>query len=330
MALGVSCRSAGPVIEVPAEMESSKTGEGLVRRGRPAMGTLVQVTIDGPVAEVNEAAEVVYKEFGRVESKMSAWMAGSELSLIGASAGRDWVVVSSELFGVLERALEVSRLSGGAFDPTFAAFWGLWTFGDDGVHRVPKAEVISSRLALVDYTKVHLDSARRAVKLKRKGMKLGLGAIAKGYATDRAVAEVDALGRGRFLIQAGGEMFGRGRWSVGIKHPRGRGVICRLAIEDEALATSGDYERFFEVGGVRYHHILDPKTGRPARGVMSASVVAGDSVTADAWSTALFVMGGRGMAVIEEMKGIEAVLVDATGRVVVSSGLKGRVECLGD
>jgi thiamine biosynthesis lipoprotein len=245
------------------------------------------------------------------------------------------VPVPAELVDLLEVALSFSARTEGAFDPTFAAMWGLWTFGDDGVRALPDPAEVARRLPLVDATKVAVDREAGTVFLPEPGMKLGLGGIAKGWATDRAVAILRAHGLHDFAVQAGGELFVAGGhgdrpWWVGVRDPRGDGPFARVRLSDAAFDTSGDYERFFEVDGVRYHHIVDPETGWPARASRSATVLAPDATTADALSTALFVLGPeRGKAVLAaHFPGVEAVWVDAGGRVAATNGLSGRLEVL--
>ncbi len=328
-----ACRdAAGPVLDIPPEADRTRTTGDLTKRVRPVMGTYVELSLPGiPEAEANVAAEAVFAEFDRIDRSMSEWKTGSQLSAVNAGAGLRAVEVDQELFDLLSRALALSRLTDGAFDPTFASMWGLWTFGDDGVRRPPAREEVERRRPLIDWRKVTLDPARRTVFLHTAGMKLGLGGIAKGYATDRAAALLRARGVESFLIKAGGELFAAGTkggrpWRVGLRDPRGEGSFAVIDLSDRAFDTSGDYERFFMADGVRYHHIIDPASGYPATASRSATVLAEDATTADALSTALFVMGPeRGMALVESLPGVEAVIVGADNQVVLSTGLAGRL-----
>jgi thiamine biosynthesis lipoprotein len=235
---------------------------------------------------------------------------------------------------VIRRGVEIGELTGGAFDVTWAALWGLWDFRA-AEPRVPPADEVARRARLVDYRRVELDEAAGTVRLPEAGMAIGLGGIAKGYALERAAAALRARGLESFLLVSGGQVYaagdraGRGAWRVGIRDPRGgpEDLFARLELRDASASTSGDYESFFLADGVRYHHILDPRTGRPARGLRSATVVSGDPVLADALSTGIFVMGPEaGLALAERLPDVEAVLIDDDGRVLVTSGLEDELE----
>lgn len=285
----------------------------------------------------SEAAQAVFRIFREVDARMSEWKETSPLSAVNRAAGGEPVPVPRDLRRVLHRALDVARLTDGAFDPTWAALWGLWDFRA-AEPRVPETEEIVRRAALVDWTRVEIDDVAGTVRLADPGMALGLGGIAKGWALDRAAEELRRRGFSSFLLTAGGQVMAGGRrhtaegvraWEVGIRDPRGGpdDFFARVPVTDASLSTSGDYESFFVVDGVRYHHILDPRTGRPARGLRSATVVSPDATLADALSTALVVMGAdRGMRTVAGMPEVEAVLVDGAGEVTVSPGLEGRLD----
>ena len=282
-----------------------------------AMATTFVVELpDRPGAA--EAAEEVFAVFRRIDAEMSEWKPTSPLSAVNRQAGGAAAPVPAELRALLHRGVEIGELTGGAFDVTWAALWGLWDF-KAAEPRVPEAAEIARRVALIDYRQVEIDDAAGTVRLPRAGMKIGLGGIAKGYALDRAAAVLDARGVGSYLLLAGGQVFARGRkgdrpWRVGIRDPRGGpdDSFASLDLTDASASTSGDYESYFMLDGVRYHHILDPRTGMPARGLESATVIAADATLADALSTALMVLGPeRGLALAERTPGVEAVLVDA-------------------
>ena len=294
------------------------------------MGTAVQVTIlheDQPLAEAGIAA--VFSEFARIEGSMSSWRPDSQLSEVNAAAGHQPVVVDTEIFDLLALSLELAEATDGAFDPTFAALWDVWDFKEDPA--LPDPKTISQRIELVDWTRVQLDVETRTVFLPEPGMRLGLGAIAKGYATDRSVRILRERGLTDFAVKAGGELYVSGTksgqpWRVGVRDPRGEGPFAALDLSDAAFDTSGDYERYFEIDGVRYSHIIDPLTGWPATHSCSATVLAQEAVVADAWSTALFVLGSeRGMPLIEQADGLEAVLITSDNEVLMSSGMRDRL-----
>lgn len=299
------------------------------------MGTFVEIGISGDgitQARVDGACRKVFEELARLESLFSEWKPETDLGRVNAAAGTAPVAVSPEVIAVLSRALEVSRLTNGAFDPTFAALWGLWTFGNDGVTRRPDPAEVERRRVLIDWRKIAVDPDAQTVFLPERGMKLGLGGIAKGYAADRAVAILRAEGFRDFSLKAGGELFVSGMrgdraWRVGIRDPRGTDSFATIELTDAAFDTAGDYERFFFDEGIRWHHIVDPATGYPARRSRSATVLAKDALTADALDTALFVMGPHaGIALAEQLPDVEAAIVGSDGRLYVTSGLVERLD----
>jgi thiamine biosynthesis lipoprotein len=266
---------------------------------------------------------------------MSEWKASSPLSAVNAAAGREPVAVPDDLRDVIRRGIEIGALTDGAFDVTWAALWGLWDFTTDEP-RVPADDEIARRAALVDFRAVRIDDEAGTVFLPRAGMMIGLGGIAKGCALDVAARALRERGVRDFLVSAGGQMMVGGSpegaagrpWRIGIRDPRGApdDFFAFVEVTDASVSTSGDYERFFEVDGVRYHHLLDPRTGRPARGLRSATVVSPDATLADALSTAFMILGrDRALALAERLPEVEAVLVDDDGAVHVTSGLTDRL-----
>jgi FAD:protein FMN transferase len=324
----------GPTIELPNDLETVEGDRDLIRRAHPAMGTFVQITARGvPEERALPIFERAFSEIDRLEAMMSEWKPSSPLSQVNDGAGRAAIAVDRELFDLVALSLEWSKKSGGAFDPTFAALWGLWTFGDDGVHKRPDPAVLAERRKLIDFRSVRLDSAKGTIFLSKPGMKLGLGGIAKGYAVDRAVAILRSAGLEHFVVKAGGELYAAGRngdrpWTVGLQDPRGPEPIATLEIQDRAFDTSGDYYRYFFEGGTRYHHIIDPATGEPARKSRSASVFAKDCTTADALSTAAFILGPVKGLKLAESAGAEAVIIGSDNRVYVSKGLREKVKMI--
>lgn len=296
-----------------------------------AMATLWQVELPDR-AEAPAAAAACFDLYRRLDLELSEWKEGSPLSAVNRAAGERSVEVPEELYRLLDRALEIGRETDGAFDVSWAALWGLWDFRAE-TPRVPDAAEIESRRALVDYRKVRLDPAARTVFLPERGMKVGLGGIAKGYALDRAAALLEARGFHDFLLTGGGQVVARGTragrpWRVGVRDPRGGrdAVFARVEPGDASLSTSADNESFFEVDGVRYHHILDPRTGWPARGLRSATVLHRDATLADALSTAVLVLGReRGLEAAAKL-GAEALVVDERGEVATTPGFGARLE----
>jgi thiamine biosynthesis lipoprotein len=241
--------------------------------------------------------------------------------------------VSAEVREVLHASQEVSEWTGGKFDVTFAALSGLWKFDHDVDGQVPDRSQIAPRLPLIDYRALTIDDRAGTAALARAGMRVNLGGIGKGYAVDRAVTFLRDAGLSDFMIQSGGDLFSAGKrgdrpWRVGIQDPRGapNTWFAALEITDAAFSTAGDYERFFMRDGHRYHHILDPDTGQPASRSRSVSILAKSATVTDGLSTGVFILGGEeGMALIEKLPEVEGVIVTAENRVLVSSGLKGRL-----
>jgi len=301
-----------------------------------AMGTNVTVwlwTADERGAA--QAAEAVFAEMKRLDKEMTTWDPASEISQINAAAGVKPVNVSDESYAVIERAVDVSRRSHGLFDITVQAFKGLWKFDEDMDGSLPDPAEVKKRLALVDWKAIALDAKNHTVFLRKKGMAITLGGIAKGYAVDKCAALLRERGFDSFMMQAGGDMYVAGKkgtepWSVAIRDPRGpAGSVFAVApIEDHSFSTSGDYERGFVKDGVRYHHILDTRTGQPAHASRSVTVRAKDAFTADAWSKVMFIMGPtQALALIrrEKLTDFEVVWVDAKNQVVMTDGLRGVV-----
>ena len=310
-----------------------RRGAQSVTFSRALMGTLVQITImeeDGGEAESEAAAEAAFDEISRLEKILSSYDPASDVSLVSKAAGRSAVKVSPEVVEVVAKAMEISSLSAGAFDPTVGALARAWGYsGEKG--EVPPADEVARLLPLVDYRAIVVDEKNSTVMLSKKGMVLNLGGVAKGFIVGKAIAKLKAGGMRRGIVHAGGDMTvfqtGEGEsFTVGIQHPREKKLIGEIHAANGAVSTSGDYERFFMKDGIRYHHILDPKTGFPARRSQSATVTSIDPTQADALSTAAFVMGPvAGMEMIEKIDGAEGLIVDADGRVFTSSGFKGRI-----
>lgn len=320
----------------PAIVESRKEDPiELVRLERQAMGTDVKILIyaENKIA-AERAAVAAVREIERIEQLMSEWLPESEISRINQNAGANPVPVSKETRRLLELGLRVFDRSKGAFAMTWASLGGLWNFqpAEGELASVPSAAAIAERLPLVDDRKLQLTKA--GAKLETSGMALGLGGIAKGFATDRALAVLDKAGFPNALVFIGGDVAVRGKkgrkpWVVGLQEPRAAGYFAVLTLDEEAVATSGDYESYIEVDGERYHHILDPRTGAPARGLRSVTVVSKNAAKADAYATAIFVLGPvKGLELAEAVSDIEAVLVDDGSNVIVSQGLADRLRIL--
>ena len=302
------------------------------------MGTEIRLTaVSADEVATVAAFSQVFADFDRLDRLLSVWKPESEVVRLNAAAGDHPVPVSTETREVLRAAREVSEWTEGAFDVTFGALTGLWKFdAQDQDSSVPDPREVQARLPLVDYRKLTIDETAGTAFLASKGMKVHLGGIGKGYAVDRAAAILRSHGLRNFMIQAGGDLYVGGLkdsrpWKLGIRDPRGSAdqLFATLDLTDGTFSTSGDYERFFIKDGRRYHHILDLKLGEPARLSRSVTLVTNKAVIADALAKGVFILGPvRGLALVERIPDVEAVIVGAGNEVVVSSGLKRKVAML--
>ena len=307
---------------------AARSGAGWYRREEAIMGTSIEVELQADSRAAAETAiGAVMAEMHRIDATMSPHKATSELSLVNAHAAERSVVVSEGMFGLLARALAFSRLSGGAFDITFASAGHLY---DYRASIAPDEAALAAVRPLIDWRHVQLDAATRGVRFARPGVRIDLGGFAKGHAVDNAILILRRLGIRHAMVAAGGDshvMGSRGDrpWTVAIRDPRREGaVVAVLPLEDVSISTSGDYERFFERDGVRCHHLLDPRTGRSAGSVRSVTIIADDGLTTEAFSKTVFVLGvEQGLRFVEAHAGVDAVIVDAQGALHYSAGLLG-------
>ena len=306
----------------------------IIADSRFLMDTLVTIKAwgDDP-AQVHGLLDAAFGEIERLEGVMSSERRDSEVSRINEGASGAWITMSADVASVLGRALFFSRLSDGACDVTIGPVMRLWGFSTTTPH-VPDKDKIAAALDLIGADKIAINEGR--VRFLKKNMALDLGAIAKGYTVDRAVLVLEEGGASGGLVEAGGDLRffgtkpGGRRWRIALAHPRKAGALIGIGeIPLHSVATSGDYERFFEADGKRYHHLLDPRTGYPARRAVSATVWARTCMDADMLSTTLFVMGPDGIPWIEGLDEVEGwVIYEAEGelRHRASSGVVGKVE----
>jgi FAD:protein FMN transferase len=289
-------------------------------------------------AEAQAAFAAAIVEVKRIEALMTTWRPESELSRVNAEAGKQPVVVSDESLFVVERAQRMSELSAGTFDITFETLHGLWKFDEDLDPHPPTAAAIQLRLKDVGYKHVRVDREKKTLFIDNAGTKLSLGGIAKGYAVDKAAAVLAAAGLNSFFVQAGGDLYAKGKkpdgsdWTAGIRDPRGpaQKSFATISLSDHAFSTAGDYERSYVIAGKRYHHILDPRTGYPATACRSVTVWARTALVADELDDAVFILGPeKGLPLVEAAEGAGAVVVDASGKVWVSKRLEGKVRMTG-
>jgi thiamine biosynthesis lipoprotein len=265
------------------------------------MGTTVETTArSGDINLCKEALVASYEEMQRVENLLSCEKDSSEISAINRASGLHPVKVSSETLGMVKRAKAYCKKYNGVFDIAVGPLTDLWGFSTDKEIVLPGEPAIKKLTKLVNYKDIIIDEKDTTVFLKKKGMSLDLGGIAKGYAIDRGSAVLKQIGIKNFILNAGGDIFVSGRkdkddlWEIGIKHPRKTNeLIARFQLKDYAVATSGDYERFKIINGIRYHHILDPATGYPGRLSESSTILAPTAEEADATATFVFLLGWK-------------------------------------
>lgn len=293
----------------------AKAQESTTQRSMILMDTVVDVRVDGR----NSAALVdqVFQLMAELEDLFSRFVPESEVSAINRQAGQ-WVQVSPLTLELVELGLEMGQITGGAFDITIGAVLDLWGFGSD-LRRLPGEEELDRALATVDFTQVEVDRENSAVRIP-EGAVLDLGGIAKGFIVDQGTKILREAGVERALINAGGDISVVGRrpdgrpWRVGVQDPdQPSSIRYIMPLDDRSVVTSGDYQRYFMVGNERYHHIIDPSTGYPARGLRSVTIVGDNPAVCDAISTAVFVLGwDEGRALVERLPGIEAIMISDT------------------
>jgi thiamine biosynthesis lipoprotein len=292
------------------------------------MGTRITVELWADDKAVGEAGiDAVLDEMRHVDESMSTYKSTSEVSLVNANAAAGAMPITQELFDLLVTAKQYSEITDGAFDITYASVGYLYDFRK---HVRPDEQQIGRALPAVDYHHLLLDAKNRTVRFSQKGVRIDLGGIAKGYSVDRGIDVLKSRGFTRAYVSAGGDSriigdrFGK-PWMVGIRDPRkGPGeVITRIPLVDAAISTSGDYERYFEEDGVRYHHIIDPRTGHSASKVRSATIIGQYAVRTDGLSKTAFVLGPeKAMEIYNRIDDIDAIIVRLDGTVIYSKGLE--------
>jgi len=291
------------------------------------MGTEVSVYLwhDDP-EQGRKAVAAIFAEVARLDRLMSTYIESSRMSEINREAASGPVATGDELYYLIERSLEISRLTDGAFDITFDSVGQHYDFRE---HRRPDAATLAREVPLIDYHFVHLNPDDQTVTFAHEGVRINLGGIAKGYAVERGIAVAQRYGVRNARVTAGGDtrLLGDRRgvpWMVGVQNPRDESqVAVTIPLENEAISTSGDYERYFDEDGKRYHHIIVPSTGTPAGEVHSVTIIGPDAVMTDALSTSVFIMGvDKGLTLISSLPDYEGIVIDASGEMFYSSGLQ--------
>nr|WP_228236062.1 FAD:protein FMN transferase [Muricauda sp. M10] len=279
-------------------------------------------------AKGDEYLDMAIAEITRIERLISSWDPNSQTSMINNNAGVAPVKVDRELFNLIERAIKISKLTQGAFDISYASMDRIWKF-DGSVMEMPSEEAIKQSVAKVGYQNIEMDPENSTVFLKKEGMKIGFGAIGKGYAADMAKALLLKNGVFSGIINASGDLNAWGTqpdgkdWMVAIVNPLNKEkVFSWLPVRDQAVVTSGNYEKFIILNGERYTHIIDPRTGYPSKGVRSATIFTKNAELADALATSIFVMGVEtGVDFVNQLKGVECIIVDDDNKIITSDNI---------
>jgi FAD:protein FMN transferase len=326
-----------PEAAAPPTVEAPFVAERVAAEGK-AMGTHLTLTAyTTPTCDATKAKKLfddAIVEIQRIETLMTTWRPDSEVSQINLAAGKAPVKVGAETLGVIKEALHTSEISEGTFDITFEVLHGLWKFDEDLDPHPPTDAQIKAKIGLLSYKHVKVDDAKSTVFLDREGVKISLGGIAKGYAVDRASKVLEAGGLSAYFVQAGGDLYTHGKkpdgtdWQAGIRDPRGKegSYFAMLPVTDHAFSTAGDYERSYVLDGKRYHHIIDPRTGKPATASRSVTIWAPTALQADAIDDAVFILGPeKGLKLVESIDGVGAVIIDAKNNLYVSQRLMGKL-----
>ncbi|OOG73583.1 FAD:protein FMN transferase [Flavobacterium sp. A45] len=278
--------------------------------------------------QANIYIDIAIGEVRRIENEISDWIPTTPISEVSRNAGIKPVKVPAEVFELVERAIKVSQITSGAFDISYASMDRIWKF-DGSMKEMPTPEAIKKSVEKIGYKNIILDKKEQTIFLKKEGMKLGLGGIGQGYIADKIQALLLSKGCSSGLVNVSGDIFAWGRqpdgkpWTVGIVNPMNKNkIIATFPLENSAVETSGSYEKFVVFGGKRYSHIIDPRTGYPAMGVVSVSVFAKKTEIADALATGIFVLGvDVGLDLVNQLKGIECIIVDDKGKIFASKGI---------
>ena len=280
-------------------------------------------------ALARQAIEAGIAEVSRIERLISSWDEHSQTSAINRNAGIQPVQVDDELFQLIRRSLKVSGITNGAFDISFSAIEKLYLFNGSET-TFPPAEEVEGSVAKINYRNIIVNPEKHTAFLKEEGMRIGFGAIGKGYAANRARAVMQSMGIANGLVNASGDLTCWGKqedgrnWGIAIADPDDKmKAIAWLPIGEGAVVTSGDYEKYLMVDGKRYAHIIDPRTGYPTTGIKSVTIVCPDAELADALATSVFVLGKEdGLALIDQLKGIECLIITEENELVGSKGLQ--------
>lgn len=304
--------------------------QSIFTRNALLMGSDFEITIvDKNESNANFLLDLAINEISRIEKLISSWDKNSQTSLINLNAGIKPVKVDKELFDLIARALKISDLSQGAFDISYASLDKIWYFDKEMLEMPSKEDIIKS-VSKVGYHNIILNKEKQTVFLKIKGMKIGFGAIGKGYAADMAKSILVKNEVKSGIINASGDLTAWGKkpsgkdWMVAIVNPLNKSKIFSwLPIKNKAVVTSGNYERFIKFNDKSYSHIIDPRTGYPSQGILSVTIFTEKAELADALATSVFVLGQEiGMNLINQLKGIDCIIINKENKILKSKNIE--------
>lgn len=293
------------------------------------LGSPFEITVIAKdTIEGNYFADLAVAEVKRIENQISDWIPTTQISEINKNAGKKAIKVDDEVFELVQRAIKISKLTNGAFDISYASMDKIWKF-DGTMKEMPSPEAIKKSVEKIGYQNIILDDKEKTIFLKLEGMKLGLGGIGQGYIADKVKSLLQSKGCSSGIVNVSGDINTWGKqldgkpWTIGIINPMNKNkVFATFPIEDSAVETSGSYEKFVMFNGIRYSHIIDPRTGYPATGIVSVSVFAKQTEVADALATGIFVLGIEvGLDLVNQLKGIQCIIVDDKGKIHTSKGI---------
>ena len=309
--------------------QSLSFGQQIFKKKQSLLGSPFEITVVAKDSvQGNLFSDLAIAEVKRIENLISDWIPTSQISKVNQNAGISPVKVDKEVFDLVERATKISKLTSGAFDISYASMDRIWKF-DGSMKEMPTEEAIRKSVEKVGYQNIILNSKDTTIFLKNKGMKLGLGGIGQGYIADKIKVLLQEKGCNSGLVNVSGDINTWGKqpngnvWTVGIVNPMNKNkVFATFPLDDSAVETSGSYEKYVTFNGKRYSHIIDPRTGYPASGIISVSVFAKQTELADALATGIFVMGVEvGLDLVNQLKGIECIIVDDKGGIHVSKNI---------
>ena len=304
-------------------------GQMVYKKKLSMLGSPFEITVVAKDStQGNFYTDLAINEVKRIEHLISDWIPTTPISQVNANAGKMPVQVDDEVFELVERSIKISKLTSGAFDISYASMDKIWKF-DGSMKAMPSEEAIKKSVAKIGYQNIILNEKEKTIFLKMEGMKLGLGGIGQGYIADKIKALLQKEGCTSGIVNVSGDINTWGKqldgspWSIGIVNPMNKNkVFATFPLIDSAVETSGSYEKYVKFNGIRYSHIIDPRTGYPAQGVVSVSVFAKQTEIADALATGIFVLGVEvGLDLVNQLKGIECIIVDDKGVVHTSKGI---------